>query len=148
MRIKLRLKQGSQKNNFSEKFVKFPPTRLSKWPFPVQVENVCLHYFVKQDQSKMIFPYFFFFKIFWRASCHIISVHVCLSWVDVLIVAHCWYILKLFQGIKFADDSFANYLADLFSKDTLLASGLSTNLMKVYFYQMKKIIDNAVMVND
>ena len=109
----------------------------------------CVSALLRKTRSvKDDFPVFFFFKIFWRASCHIISVHVCLSWVDVLIVAHCWYILKLFQGIKFADDSFPNYLADLFSKDTLLASGLSTNLMKVYFYQMKKIIDNAVMVND
>ena len=59
----------------------------------------------------------------------------------------CWSALKLFQGTKLADDRFPKYLAELFLEETLMSHGLSEILIKVYCYEMKKIIDNAVTVN-
>lgn len=62
-------------------------------------------------------------------------------------VTICWSALKLFQGTKLADDRFPKYLAELFLEETLMSHGLSETLIKVYCYEMKKIIDNAVTVN-
>ena len=62
-------------------------------------------------------------------------------------VTICWSALKLFQGTKVADDRFPKYLAELFLEETLMSHGLSENLIKVYCYEMKKIIDNAATVS-
>lgn len=53
---------------------------------------------------------------------------------------------KIFQGIK-SVDNFPESLDEVFSKENLKLSGLSENLLEVYCYEMKNIIDNAVQVN-
>lgn len=52
--------------------------------------------------------------------------------------------IKIFQGIK-SGDNFPESLDGVFLKENLPA--LSENLIEVYCYEMKNIIDNAVEVN-
>ena len=52
---------------------------------------------------------------------------------------------KIFQGIR-SGDNFPESLDKVFSKENLKLSGLSENLLEVYCYKMKNIIDIAVKV--
>ena len=54
--------------------------------------------------------------------------------------------IKIFQGIK-SGDNFPESLDGVFLKENLQLLALSENLIEVYCYEMKNIIDNAVEVN-
>ena len=122
------------------KYCKMPVQMIVQMSSSVDLENAGLHCVL--DNFRKGFPKFSE-QLFVTSSLYGLFSLMSKFWLMI-----CTLLIrtKIFQGIK-SVDNFPESLDEVFSKENLKLSGLSENLLEVYCYEMKNIIDNAVQVN-